>query len=55
MKAENYSNIENTQEFEIDVTKMLRSIISRLWLVILVGLIAALGAYYYTSEMVTPT
>ena len=55
MKAENYSNIENTQEIEIDVTKMLRSIISRLWLVILVGLIAALGAYYYTSEMVTPT
>ncbi len=55
MKSENYSNIENTQEVEIDIAKILHSIVTKLWLVILVGLIAALGAYYYTSEMVTPT
>lgn len=55
MKSEKYSNIENTQEIEIDVAKLFRSILSKLWLIILVGLICALGAYYYTIEMVTPT
>ncbi|MBO5280670.1 MAG: hypothetical protein J6B55_05570 [Clostridia bacterium] len=55
MKSENYSGTENTQTIEIDIAKIFRSILSKLWLVILVGLIAALGAYYYTSEMVTPT
>ena len=55
MKSENYSSAENTQTIEIDIAKILRSIVSKLWLVVLVGLIAALGAYYYTSEMVTPT
>ena len=55
MKSEKYSGTENTQTIEIDIAKIFRSILSKLWLVILVGLIAALGAYYYTSEMVTPT
>ena len=55
MKSEKISNTENTQEIEIDLGKLLRSILSKLWLVVLVGLLAALGAYYYTSEMVTPT
>ncbi|MBQ4327682.1 MAG: hypothetical protein IJC32_04625 [Clostridia bacterium] len=55
MKSEKYSGTENTQTIEIDIFKIFRSILSKLWLVILVGLIAALGAYYYTSEMVTPT
>lgn len=55
MKSENYSNIEQSQEIELDVAKILKSILSKLWLVILVGLVCALGAYYYTSEMITPT
>ena len=55
MRSEKFSNTENTQEIEIDLAKLLRSILSKLWLVVLVGLLAALGAYYYTSEMVTPT
>ncbi len=55
MKSENYSNSENTQDIEIDVAKLFHGILSKLWLIILVGLLAALGAYYYTSEMVTPT
>lgn len=55
MRSEKISNTENTQEIEIDLGKLLRSILSKLWLVVLVGLLAALGAYYYTSEMVTPT
>ncbi len=55
MKSENYSNIEQTHEIELDINKVLQSILSKLWLVILVGLITALGAYYYTSEIVTPT
>lgn len=55
MRSEKFSNTENTQEIEIDLGKLLRSILSKLWLVVLVGLLAALGAYYYTSEMVTPT
>ena len=55
MRSEKISNTENTQEIEIDLVKLLRSILSKLWLVVLVGLLAALGAYYYTSEMVTPT
>ncbi len=55
MKSEKYSSTENTQTIEIDIAKIFRSIVSKLWLVVLVGLIAALGAYYYTSEMVTPT
>ena len=55
MKSEKISNTENTQEIEIDLAKLMRSILSKLWLVVLVGLLAALGAYYYTSEMVTPT
>lgn len=55
MRSEKISNTENTQEIEIDLSKLLRSILSKLWLVVLVGLLAALGAYYYTSEMVTPT
>ena len=55
MRSEKFSNTENTQEIEIDLSKLLRSILSKLWLVVLVGLLAALGAYYYTSEMVTPT
>ena len=55
MKSEKYSGTENTQTIEIDIAKIFRSILSKLWLVILVGLIAALGAYYYTSEIVTPT
>ena len=55
VKSEKYSDMENTQEIEIDVAKLFHSILSKLWLVILVGLLAALGAYYYTSEMVTPT
>ncbi|MBO5904574.1 MAG: hypothetical protein J6Q64_04270 [Clostridia bacterium] len=55
MRSEKTSNTENTQEIEIDLGKLLRSVLSKLWLVVLVGLLAALGAYYYTSEMVTPT
>lgn len=55
MRSEKFSNTENTQEIEIDLAKLLHSILSKLWLVVLVGLLAALGAYYYTSEMVTPT
>ncbi|MBQ2378497.1 MAG: hypothetical protein II297_08865 [Clostridia bacterium] len=55
MRSEKFSNTENTQEIEIDLAKLLRSILSKLWLVVLVGLLAALGAYYYTSEMVIPT
>ena len=55
MRSEKFSNTENTQEIEIDLAKLLRSILSKLWLVVLVGLLAALGAYYYTSETVTPT
>lgn len=55
MRSEKFSNTENTQEIEIDLAKLFRSILSKLWLVVLVGLLAALGAYYYTSEMVTPT
>lgn len=55
MRSEKISNTENTQEIEIDLGKLLRSILSKLWLIVLVGLLAALGAYYYTSEMVTPT
>ena len=55
MRSEKISNTENTQEIEIDLAKLMRSILSKLWLVVLVGLLAALGAYYYTSEMVTPT
>ena len=55
MRSENFSNTEHTQEIEIDLAKLLRSILSKLWLVVLVGLLAALGAYYYTSKMVTPT
>ena len=55
MKSEKYLSTGNNQEIEIDIARIFKSIVSKLWLVILVGLIGALGAYYYTSEMVTPT
>ena len=55
MKSEKYLSTGNNEEIEIDIARIFKSIVSKLWLVILVGLIGALGAYYYTSEMVTPT
>lgn len=45
---------ENRDGFEIDLQKLLLTYLSKWWLIVLCTLVAALGAFYVTSNMITP-
>lgn len=42
-------------EFSIDIIKIAKVILSKLWIVVLVALVSAVAAYFYTAKLVTPT
>ena len=45
---------ENRDGFEIDLQKLLLAYLSKWWLILLCALAAVLGAFYVTSNMITP-
>jgi len=45
---------ENRDGFEIDLQKLLLAYLSKWWLIALCALIAAVGAFYVTSNVITP-
>lgn len=48
------ADTEEKSQYDISISKIIAVIISKLWVLILVGLIAAVGAYFYTAEIATP-
>ena len=61
MKTENKSNVtpssiisEDKSRFEISLGELISVVVSKFWILILAGLIAAVAAYYYTAEIATP-
>ncbi len=55
MKSKTYTDKRASRESELDLAKLFHNILSKLWVIILVGVIGALAAYFYTSENITPT
>ena len=47
--------IDERSKYEITVSELVAVVISKLWVLILAGLIAAVGAYFYTVNHSTPT
>ncbi|MBQ8208303.1 MAG: hypothetical protein IJZ89_06175 [Clostridia bacterium] len=45
---------EEKSKYEVTIGELIAVIMSKLWILILVGLIAAVGAYFYTAELATP-
>ena len=61
MNAENKSyfvgteaDIEEKNQYEVTIGEIIAVVLSKFWVLILVGLIAAVGAYFYTAEVATP-
>ncbi len=48
------SDFEKKVGYEISVSELFAVVISKFWILILAGLITAIGAYYYTAEVATP-
>lgn len=54
----NKFKVDNSVEgagFEIDIRELLMALVSRLWIIVLAGLIAAVGMYFYTDNVIEPT
>lgn len=49
--SQDLSTRNEKRDFEINIGKLIPVLINKLWLIILVALVAAIGAYFYTSEM----
>ena len=56
MNTENNNSVISEDEigYEIKISELITAVLSKFWILILVGLVAAVGAYYYTAEMTTP-
>ncbi len=46
---------EESKNIEINVLQILSVLLGKLWILILAGLVAAVAAYFYTDNFVTPT
>lgn len=42
-------------KLEVSISELFAVLVSKFWLLILAGLVAAVGAYFYTSEFIVPT
>ncbi len=46
---------EESNAFTINIMELLSVVLSKLWILVLVGLIASVGAYFYTTKLCKPT
>ncbi len=46
--------VTNTREVTIDIKHVLHSLLYKIWIIVLVGVISGTAGYLYTSRMVTP-
>lgn len=45
---------EIKNKYEVTIGELIAVVMSKFWILILVGLVAAIGAYFYTAEIATP-
>lgn len=55
LSPETDSSAEEKNKYEITISELIAVVMNKLWVLILVGLIAAVGAYFFTINFSTPT
>ncbi len=53
--TETDTNIEEISKYNITISELISVVLNKLWVLILVGLAAAVGAYFFTVNFSTPT
>ena len=49
------SSVFEKKDYEMNISEMFMVVVSKIWILILAGLIAAVGAFFYTTEFISPT